>query len=60
MAKKIENETPNLQDCELDIEAAEPTLQEVHSQQETATEEPGRTHHAAAFCDDLPTLRPLF
>ena len=40
MAKKIENETPNLQDFELDVEAAEPTLQEVHSQQETATEEP--------------------
>ena len=40
MAKKIENETSNLQDFELDVEAAEPTLQEVHSQQETATEEP--------------------
>ena len=42
MAKKNLNqmETPNLADFELDVEAAEPTLQEVHSQQETATEEP--------------------
>lgn len=30
MVKKIENETSNLQDFELDVEAAEPTLQEVH------------------------------
>lgn len=42
MAKKNLNqmETPNLADFELDVEAAEPTLQEVHSQQETAMEEP--------------------
>ncbi len=39
-AQELENETSNLQDFELDVEAAEPTLQEVHSQQETATEEP--------------------